>query len=249
MDMPEWAMSEVLPVHPATQKARLRQLLRMDRVVTTVQLERLGLTQAAIWLGLEPEWRTCRPRVTQSHYMVDLGFVSLDDLSGQSTSTLMHWAGLAEQRALLGASLQEPYEWHHTDARGITRRHLPDAALRFCSGPNEIAVEFDAGYGYAVIEAKLRGASRAGYAAVVWGSTVRARPARVAEIARRLRADGELPGLQSVTTHYVNFWLLDLPYRPRRHSSALDRYAINFAAARASGSGARVGNQRARAAG
>ncbi|QLG10695.1 hypothetical protein HLB42_07870 [Deinococcus sp. D7000] len=241
-------MSEVLPVHPATQKARLRQLLRVDRAVTTVQLERLGLMQAATWLGLKPEWRTCRPRVTQSHYMVDLGFVSLNDLSGQSTSTLMHWAGLAEQRAALGISLKDPFDWHHVDARGVTRRHLPDAALRFCDRSDEIAVEFDAGYGWGVIEAKLRGASRAGYAAVVWGSTVRARPAKVAALARKMHAAGELPGLRSVVIHYVNFWSPTLPYRPRRHSDSLDRYTVNFAAARAGGSGARVGSQRARVA-
>ncbi|MFK7602086.1 hypothetical protein ACI3L1_07715 [Deinococcus sp. SM5_A1] len=242
-------MSEILFVHPATQKSALRRLLRIDRAVTTVQLERLGLTQAANWLGLEPEWRTCRPCVTQSRRLLDLGFVSLNDLSDEPTSTLMHWAGLAEQRTLLGPALQEPYEWNHTDARGISRRHLPDAALRFCDEPNETAVEFDAGYDWTVIEAKLRGASRAGYAAVVWGSTVRARPAKVAAVARQLRADGELPGLQSLVTHYVDFWTSDTPYKPRPYSDVQDRHNVIFAAARASGSGARVGSRRARAAG
>ena len=70
--------------------------LRVDRVLTTVQLERQNLLMAANALGLPRVTYTCRTRVTQNSN-ISLTFVALEErLLERCQRELMHDAGLAE---------------------------------------------------------------------------------------------------------------------------------------------------------
>lgn len=230
--------------HPAQLRAALTNMLAVDRVLTTVQLERRGLLRTAEQLGLPTTVRTCRTRVTQAGSAVDLTFVSaLPGLGGLSSTVLMHWAGLAEQRwRILQFAVGLEFEWQHLDVKGVSRGHLPDVTLH-PSGGAAIAVEFDAGYPPQVIEAKLRGAGAAGYQGVLWGTTVRRRVLRVPGIVTRLRQQGELSGLRTFRVDYVDIASPGDPYRLRPYSDVPVSAALRLQRERAAGSGARVGSQ------
>lgn len=135
-------------VHPATAKAQLRATLSIDRVLTTVQLERRGLLKAAEWLGLPQACRTCRTRTTQSHSDTDLTFVSLHhNVLTRPARDLMHDAGLAEARHRVRKALKPEEVWQHIDIAGRQRTHLPDAEILDPDRDRrrDFAVEFDAG--------------------------------------------------------------------------------------------------------
>ncbi|WP_331823443.1 hypothetical protein [Deinococcus sp. YIM 134068] len=225
--------------HPAKRKKELREMLAIDRTLTTVQLERLDLLTTAQQMGLVTVDRTCRTRVTQPGSQTELRFVVADP-SYQSlpSSTLMHWAGVAETRGHIGEAYGPLLQLNTLTGR--ERRHLPDAEIHVPDG-RVVAVEFDAGYPREVIAAKLRAASNAGYSGLIWGTSVRARAATVPLFAREMR--NELPGLQSIHGIYIDFWSPGKPYAARRYSQRKDKYTVTLHRPRASGSGARVGSR------
>lgn len=213
-----------MPVHPATQKATLLSMLRVDRALTTVQLERRGLLQAADWLGLPRVTYTCRTRVTQSDSCVDLTFVSMDESWLKSSPRdLMHWAGLGEARAQLGrVKLDLPaHRWQHVDLGGRHKSHLPDAELIGPAGQTDRdgAVEFDAGYSPAKVALKMEAAAAAGYRLLIWATSIHRRTITVPEQAREFHRLGLLPDLVGVIVLFVDFWSAVSPYddRPRCH--------------------------------
>lgn len=225
--------------HPAKRKKELREMLAIDRTLTTVQLERLDLLTTAQQMGLVTVDRTCRTRVTQPGSQTELRFVVADP-SYQSlpSSTLMHWAGVAEVRGRMREAYRPLLQLNTLTGR--ERRHLPDAEVHLPDG-KVVAVEFDAGYSREVIAAKLRAASNAGYSAVIWGTSVRLRAEKVTLTAQEMR--DELTGLGSIAGMHVDFWSPGQPYSARRYSQRKDKYTLTLHRPRASGSGARVGNR------
>lgn len=206
--------------HPATQKAKLRATLAIDRTLTTVQLERRGLLRAARWLGLPEVTRTCRTRTTQPHSDTNLTFVALDArwLSRPSRD-LMHDAGLGEARhRVLPDGIPPQAVWQHVTLAGRQRVHLPDAEMLIAHPQQrrDWAVEFDAGYSPQRIEQKLEAAACAGYRWMIWATSVHDRTLRVREQADDLHYRGRLPGLAGLTTVFVNFWSPQDPYVRRR---------------------------------
>lgn len=218
-------------------------MLAVDRVMSTVQLERRGLLRTAEQMGLPSTVRTCRTRVTQAGSTADLTFVSaLPDLAQLPSTVLMHWAGLAEQRWTLRHFLAaQALEWQHLDVKGVSRSHLPDVGLRLKGGA-VLAVEFDAGYPPQVIGAKLRGAGAAGYSGMLWGTTIRRRVLSLPEIVDQLHRHSEVPGLSVFRVNYVDFWSPGNPYRLRPYSDVPVHASLRLRRERAAGSGARVGS-------
>lgn len=213
-------------VHPARLKAQLRAMLAIDRVLTTVQLERRGLLRAAEWLELPRTCRTCRTRTTQSHSTVDLTFVALNSHTlTRPARDLMHDAGLAEARHRVMHALRPSAVWQHVDVAGRRRTHLPDAEVLnlHSRGLQDFAVEFDAGYAPTRVAQKLKAAAEAGYSLVIWATSIHARTGTVAEQARKLHGLGQLPGVEDVVTLFVDFWTLGDPYakRPRCYKKTL----------------------------
>ncbi|WP_139322778.1 hypothetical protein [Deinococcus marmoris] len=229
-------------IHHARLRADLKRDMAIDRVLTTVQLERRGLLKTAEQMGLTLVERTCRTRVNQPGSLTDLTFV-LDrpELAGESSAALMHWAGLAEHRFRTKKIMSEKgADWRLLDLKGRGQHHLPDAALRFKDG-HEWAVELDTGYPPATIKAKLRAASATGYTDVMWTTTTRSRVVSLRKTVTTLDSEGLLPGLNSVMVFYVDFWCLDQKYGLRPYSTVPVASRIELRRARGRGSGARVG--------
>ncbi|WP_216325965.1 hypothetical protein [Deinococcus aestuarii] len=207
--------------HPAIQKAKLRAALALDRTLTTVQLERRGLLQAATWLGLPQVTLTCRTRTTQPHSDTDLSFVALDARwLSRPPRDLMHDAGLGEARHRIEQRGDMPPRavWQHVTLAGRQRVHLPDAEVLIPHPQRQMdwAVEFDAGYSPQRIERKLEAAASAGYRWMFWATSVHDRTTRVLGQAEDLHHLGRLPGLAGITTIFVDFWSLRDPYVGRR---------------------------------
>jgi hypothetical protein len=242
-------------VHPMTQKANLRRMLELDRVLTTAQLERRGLLQAADWLKLPRITYTCRTRVTQPDSGVDLTFVALDEEWLRNTPReLMHWAALGEARAgVLRLGFLDSYQWQHVELSGGRRTHLPDAELigradfnhNDCSVKfdNDSSVEFDAGYSPAKVERKMEAAAEAGYRLLIWATSIHSRTVTVSDQARRLHNLGLLPGVDGVIVLFVDFWSVKDPYmdRPRCHKPIRELVVFNGPAL-VRGAGGRVRN-------
>lgn len=208
-------------LHPAQRKALLRQTLTTDRVLTTAQLSRRGLLEAAGWMDLPSVTRTCRTRVTQSESDTDLTFVALspEDLEHPSRD-LMHLVGLAEARHRLPLARGEV--WLHVSLQGRVKRHQADAEILQTLDPSrrsDWAVEYDAGYSRKRVADKLVAADEGGYIKVYWATSIHARTRTVMEMAQQLQRAGKLPHLRQVETRFVDFWSLREPYvgRPRCH--------------------------------
>lgn len=216
-------------IHPATQRVRLQQILRIDRTVTTVQLGRWDLLQAAERLGLPQVIYSCRTRITQSDSTVNLTFVALDDVTlDRAPRDLMHDAGLAEARA--HHVLESGAHWRHVTLRGRARLHLPDAEI---IGPDlehtrDWAVEFDAGYSRKVIREKVQAMCAQGYTRLLWASSIHDRTRSVQALVRALWVAGDAPGLEIVETRFCDFWTADCdPYRHRpRNAKALHQLVV-----------------------
>lgn len=208
-------------VHPARQKAGLRRLLAVDQVVTTAQLRRWGLSEAAGWLGLPEVTFTCRTRVTQSESGVDLTFVSLDaETLNLAPRDLLHLAGAAEVRRRL--VLGEGESWRHIVTAGRERGSWPDAEIVCPWGERrgvDWGVEVDLGYAPARIREKLRAAALAGYGGLIWGTSIHERTATLPSKIMEWFASGDLPGVQGVLVLFIDVWSERDPYsgRPRCH--------------------------------
>ncbi|WP_216322900.1 hypothetical protein [Deinococcus aestuarii] len=206
--------------HPATQKARLRTVLAVDRTLTTVQLERRGLLRAATWLGLPQVTLTCRTRTTQPHSDTDLSFVALDARwLSRPPRDLMHDAGLGEVRHRIEQKNAMPPRavWQHVTLAGRQRAHLPDAEIL---NPHprlrrDWSVEFDAGYAPTRVEQKLEAAAQAGYNVIIWATSVHTRTASVSKQAKKLHDWDRLPGVDGVVVVFVDFWSARDPYEDR----------------------------------
>ncbi|MGY2897040.1 hypothetical protein [Deinococcus sp. UYEF24] len=223
-------------------------MLRVDRVLTTVQLERRGLIRAADWLGLPRVTYTCRTRVTQSDSGVDLTFVAEDEVWLQnSPRDLMHWAGLGEARSQLGRVRLDlsAHRWQHVDLGGRLRSSLPDAELLGPAGQRnwDGAAEFDAGYSPVKVAVKLEAAAVAGYRLLIWASSIHSRTITIPEQARELHRLGLLPGLAGVIVLFVDFWSPGSPYDDRSRCHKPMHAVVRFTdVASASRVGGRVRN-------
>jgi len=207
--------------HPNRKKAELRLLLAVDQVVTTAQLERWGLLNAATWLDLPRVTRTCRTRVTQSESDLDLTFVALEPaVLAQAPRELMHLCGLAEARR--GRVLLPGERWQHVHLKGRRKAHQPDAEIVQLLDParrSDWSVELDTGYAVGRIAQKMEAACEAGYTRILWATTIHGRTRSVLDQATRLQRQGHLPDLVRIETQFVNFWSSGDPYldRPRCH--------------------------------
>ena len=204
----------------ARQKRELRQLLSIDRTLTTVQLNRRGLLNAAEALELPNIVLTSRTRVTQSHSDVDLTYVAWDDAAlNRPERELKHDAGLAETRfrhpELTGGT------WKHLGARKRVKGQLPDAeyCLHGDRPENDWAIEMDAGYPPQKIEDKIIAADQAGYGRYIWATTVRARTSSVGELIQNLDRSHQLVSLKSIEVCFVDFWSVGDPYVQSRRSN------------------------------
>lgn len=208
-------------MHPNQQKAQLRSLLAVDQVVTTAQLERWGLLNAATWLDLPRVLRTCRTRVTQSESDLDLTFVALEQaVLAQAPRELMHLCGLAEARRDRVFVVGE--HWQHVRVKGRRKSHQPDAEIVQVldhTRRSDCAVEFDAGYAPARITQKLEAACESGYTRILWATSIHGRTRSVLEQAAQLQRQGRLPELRQMETRFVNFWVPVNPYQPRPRCS------------------------------
>jgi hypothetical protein len=209
------------PMHPAQLKALLRRTLTTDIVLTTAQLERRGLREAAQWLALPSLTLTCRTRVTQSESTTDLTFVALTLTAlDQTPRDLMHLAGLAEARSL--KTLAEGEVWRHIVLKGRIKHHQADAEIVQAldsSRRSDWAVEFDAGYSRARTVRKLIAAAQVGYTKLYWATSIHDRARSVMALAAQLQHQGRLPYVSQIETRFVNFWSASEPYlgRPRCH--------------------------------
>ena len=219
-------------------------MLRVDRVLTTVQLERRGLLQVADWLELPRVTYTCRTRVTQSDSGVDLTFVAEDEAwLRNSPRELMHWAGLGEGRSQLGRVGLDLYahRWQHVDLGGRLRSPLPDAELIGPAGQTDRdgAAEYDSGYSPSKVALKMEAAAMAGYRLLIWATSIHSRTITLPEQARELHRLDLLPGLAGVIVLFVDFWSPGTPYddRPRCHKPmhAVVRFTGAASAGRAGG--------------
>lgn len=205
--------------HPARQKALLRQMLAVDRVVTTAQLQRHGLLGVADRLELPQVTYACRTRINQPTSEVNLTFVAWasDVLSG-TPSELMHLAGLAEARQRLGP-LASGSEWRHISLAGNLRTQLPDAEIVHSLPGLDGAVEFDAGYDTKKRVQKLKSFVRNGYTRLYWMTTIHGRVSKVMHEMQQLEKQGLLPHVLDAEVVFVNFWSVRDPYvnRPRCH--------------------------------
>lgn len=204
--------------HPARKRARLRELFKQDRVVTSVQLSRWGLLETADSFGLPHRTYTLRTRSTQASSAVDLTFYAGDsDWLSAAPRDLMHWATIAEGRHKIGCLYGQ--ELVYVDLGGRDRADLPDAELLQSDGSPDWAVEADAGYSKERIVRKIVTASRAGYGRLAWLTTVHARTTTLPTIVEDVVRSG-LPGtLRAVDIYFVDFWSQRDPYhgRPRCH--------------------------------
>lgn len=212
------AIAGAKSTHPATLKIQLRTLLQLDRAVTTVQLRRWGLLEAATWLGLPQVTYTLRTRTTQRASATDLTFVCADaKIAAKAPRDLMHYAGLAEvrHRYNLGG-----LRWRHIDERRVT--YKADAEILGPPGDlsNDAAVEFDAGYPARVVANKLEACAAERYAGLIWATSSLG---RVRHIHQQITALQEPNSLRWAQVIYVNFWDDGDPYRlsARNHKAAM----------------------------
>ena len=164
----------------------LEAVLIADLVLTTVQLERRGLTQTAERLGLRPKPLDVRTLATSKTSERTVHFVALDRATLKLRAPeLFHLAGLAEIRQVLGES---PAVFRRVSDRSDVR--CPDAMLWYGADLNR-AVEFDAGYQNSVMRAKLEAfgyppavpqvGEHLGFAGTLWATTSERRARRIRE--------------------------------------------------------------------
>lgn len=222
---------------PATKRAKVQRLLAVDQVVTLAQLQRWGVSEVVRWQALPVVTRTCRTRVNQSDSDVDLAFVAWDAaVLDQAPRDLMHLAALAETRSR--KRLQPGEEWRHVSVAGRSRGHLPDVEILQMLDPtrrSDWAVEFDAGYPWSRVRAKLTAAAADGYTRLCWATSVHGRVQRVMDLATRLQQEGHLPGVVMVETCWVDFWSEENRYvsRPRCHKPMALAHRFSAGAGRA----------------
>lgn len=97
---------------------------------------------------------------------------------------------------------------------------LPDAEVLWRASPSmDMAVEFDSGYTWPVLQTKVQGLHDQGYPGLMWGTTVHARVRALTRLVDQMVMDGRLPRLQRLHVRYVNMWSVHHPYlhRPRCH--------------------------------
>ncbi|MFB9995119.1 hypothetical protein ACFFLM_24520 [Deinococcus oregonensis] len=197
----------------------MRTLLAIDRAVTTVQLRRWGLLDAATWLRLPQVTYTVRTRTTQRASGVDLTFVCADaDTAGQASRELMHYAGLAEVRQQYDLSKRPGLRWRHIDER----RTESKADAEILGPPGDLrpdtVVEFDAGYSTQIVQIKLEAFAVGGYTGMIWATSSLG---RARNIHRQFTALEDKGLLQTADIIYVNFWDDGDPYvlSPRNHKA------------------------------
>lgn len=131
---------------------------------------------------------------------------------------LMHWAGLAELLLLEEVRPGGRAELVLNPGRGAGRK--PDMLIWMPGdGRADTAVEFDAGYPNKVVRQKLIAAASAGYRRMLWGCTVHGRLGKIAWLADRMAALGQLAGLRELDLRFTDVWTPGNPYinRPRCH--------------------------------
>lgn len=230
--------------------ATLRKMLQVDRVLTTVQLERRGLLEAADSLGLPRVTYTCRTRVTQSDSGVDLTFVAVDEVWLRSSPRdLMHWAGLGEGRSQLGRVRLDltAHLWQHLNPKGRPRGPLLDVELIRPGGVTDRdgGAEFDAGYSPAKVALKMEAAAIAGYRLLIWATSTHSRTITIPEQARELHRLGLLPDVVGVIVLFVDFWSQGSPYDDRSRCHKPMHAVVRFTPAASAGkAGGRVRNSK-----
>ncbi|GGL89916.1 hypothetical protein GCM10010840_29900 [Deinococcus aerolatus] len=191
----------------------LLDLLKVNRMVTSGQLERWGLAEAAGRLGLPSRLQSVRTQVTQPSSLRNLRFVGTDErLLRRPERELKHWAALSEVWWTMW--LGKHGVWEVLDGRGREGRRMPDARV---SGLwwEPWAIEIDCGYDKPQIQRKLLGIAEAGYRRVVWATTVHDRVRRVGWLIDDLWRDGKLTGLEEYEIRFCNFWISQDPYQNR----------------------------------
>ncbi|GAA5503280.1 hypothetical protein Dxin01_03035 [Deinococcus xinjiangensis] len=206
-------------MHVSTAKAQLRKRLEIDRVATSVQIQRAGLVEAASALKLPVEALTLRTRSRDPGSDQDAFVFGLTpaDLH-QPHHQLTHLVLLGELRNLIKINGDWSVSWHILSLSGRPRGNKPDAEY-LCNhlrtgAAVDIAVEADAGYGWRKVAAKLEQAALDGYGGVIWGTTLHIRPPQLTALAQKLHKAGRLPGLKWVDVRYIDPVNPD-PYRLR----------------------------------
>ncbi|GHF61089.1 hypothetical protein GCM10017781_41530 [Deinococcus metalli] len=197
----------------AEQVEVLEQVFSANRVVTTAQLRRWGLWDAAIELGVLSRVQTVRTQVTQTTSLRDLEFVAMEHgWLSRPERELKHWSGLAE--VWWSVSLGRRGVWKVLDGRGRAGRRMPDAQVTGL-WLDPWAIEIDCGYGMTHIRDKLVGMAEAGFRRVVWATTVHDRVRRVGWLIDDLWRAGELSTVEEYDVRFCNFWSREDPYRNR----------------------------------
>lgn len=212
------------PLHPAKQKALVRELFREHRVVTTVQLHRAGLLRAADLMDLPRVDLDVRTQAHQATSLTGLTFVAADERwLRQPPRELLHYALLAEARKeTKHGTDRKGMQWEYLDLKGRSGAGTwPDAQLRSPEGrDHDVSVEVDTGYPPARCEQKIRAAAEAGYGRIFWATSVHGRVEKVAARLEKWHRSGELGHVRSALVFYVNVHTQDRdPYvkRPRVH--------------------------------
>lgn len=233
-------MTSRLPEHPTQTKARLRTLLRASGgVVTLPTLHRRGLAQAAQGLGLPQIVRSVRTRINQVGSDVPLTFVALEAAHLElPPRELMHRAALTEtylrcqELSPLRDCIRPDERWQLVTSQGRPSGPLPDAEIL---GPQinrhgrDCAVEFDAGYDFKTIKAKLHSFTKVqGYRRVLWATSIHDRVGRMFYQVEDL----DLPHLHQFDIIWVDFWSEEDRYKYRPRCRKVNHLGFQFTALR-----------------
>lgn len=207
------------PWHPDRQRAFILELLRANRVVPLSLLQRWGLEEAAMSMGLPSRILSGLTRSRQPHSLVEMTFLAFEQK--HFTQEAFHLAGVVEMWMRIGD--EGGKVWKLVDARGRERSRMPDAELVM---PGQLhtdtAIEFDAGYSMKTIHAKLKAFAAVGYSKVMWGTAEHARVKTLAHAIVSWVNAGDYPAnLKGIQVAYVNYWSTKNPYidRARCHKS------------------------------
>ncbi|MVN88757.1 hypothetical protein GO986_18625 [Deinococcus sp. HMF7620] len=217
-------------LHPAKQKAQVRQLFAEHRVLTTVALERRGLLQAAEWLDLPRIDLHVRTQAHQASSIKPLTFVSADERwLVQPPRDILHHALLAEgAHQLRGVIAAHELQWQYLDLKGRSG-FWPDAQLVSPKGrEHDASVEVDTGYSPKRCDAKLVAAAAGGYRSLIWLTSVHGRVTKIHARARQLHAAGKLGEVTKVYVGYINVHTPGSPYQPRPRLHKVSALVADF---------------------
>lgn len=200
------------------QARAIREALRIDEVLTSVQLERRGWIEG---LPLARVYaRDLSVRVKAAHPTGDRHLTFLTR-TGQMLDdrTLVHRALLAEMRHLLPdlrvkvpLPVGEHWRWKVLSDQGKDGNDAEIVQLGHVRGTLDWAVEADTGYPVARVIRKVQGIG-ATYDRLLWAVSVPGRVERTLDMVQDLDGRGQLGCLRDVVVRHVDISAVDDPYQ------------------------------------